>query len=557
MVPLALVPAAFIVGLLGISLYLSFRTSVLDPTITLANYVVIFNEPAALDAAINTALFSVITVAVAMTVGVGIAWLVERTDVRGKSLIGGLMTVGLLVPGLFTAMGWIFIAHPRIGALNAWARDALGAPDAIFNVASVPGMAFVQGLTLAALVYVLVGASLRAMDTSLEEAAQMSGARGIDIARRVTLPLAWPSLLAACLYVLTIAVSAFDIPLVIGSANRITLFSTYLYSKAFPVSGLPEYGLSAAFGTFMIGLGIVLGIVYSRMLRQARRYQVVSGKAYRARPLHLGRWVYAAWLAIGMYLLLAQILPLLLVLFESFQPFTVPPSFEAFGRASLANYSIIGGQLGDPDSTTRRSILHTVILMICAPLLALALGLVISWVVVRTRSRLRYLLDFVAFLPHAVPPVIFALAASAAALFLFAPLGLYGSLALLIFTLGLAQISFATRVTNSAIIQISSDLEEAAYVSGASILITVRRIVLPLLRSAFVFGFLWLSILAFRELTMASMLFSKDNITLSQQTWALIRGGTTTQAAALSIVQMAFLLPLVVLYLRVTKGRPV
>ncbi len=555
MLLLALVPTTLIVALLVISLYLSLRTSVLDPALTLVNYVSLFGDPAAVDAALNTAVFSAIAVGVAMAFGVSVAWVVERTDLAGKSVIGALMTVGLIVPGLFTAMGWIFIGHPRIGALNTWARDAFGATDPVFAVTTVPGMAFVQGLTLAALVYVLVAANLRAMDTSLEESARMSGAGWFDVMRRVTLPLAWPGLLAAALYVLTIAVSAFDIPLVIGVSNRITLFSTYVYGKAFPVTGVPEYGISAAFGAFMIAFGILLGAIYTRMLGRARRYQVITGKGYGPRPVRLRRWAFLAWAFLGAYVLVAQGLPLLLVLFESFQPFTGPPTADSFRTLSTGNYGFIADQLGDPESTIRRSLQHTVVLILLAPALALALSLVISWVVLRTRARFRFALDFVAFLPHAVPPVIFALSASATALFILAPLGLYGSLALLVITLGLSQISFATRVTNSALIQISTELEEAAYVAGASTLAVLRRVLVPLLRPAVAFGFLWLALLAFRELTMASMLFSKDNITLSQETWALIRGGASTQAAALSIVQTAVLLPLVVVYLRYANAR--
>src|SRR5207248_3497599 len=134
----------------------------------------------------------------------------------------------------------------------------------------------------------------------------MSGASLLQTIRRVTLPLAFPSLLAAALYTLTIGISAFDIPLIIGMSNRIFTFSTYLYVKTNPQEGLPEYGLPAAFATFMVVVALLLSWWYSRTLVQARRYQVITGKNYKPKLLPLRGWAILAWTFIGAYILIAK-----------------------------------------------------------------------------------------------------------------------------------------------------------------------------------------------------------------------------------------------------------
>lgn len=546
---LALVPATIIVGLLLLTVYISVRATVADPTLTLEHYATLFVEPLAIEAALNTVVFALVTVAVAMTVGVPVAWLVERTDLPGKRVIYGFMTIGILIPGFFTAMGWLFFAHPRIGTLNLWLMDAFGLAQAPFPVNTIPAMGFIQGLGLAALVFVMTSASIRAMDSSLEEAAQTAGAGLLATLRRVTLPLAWPSLLAALLYVLTIGISAFDIPLIIGVSNRIFVFSTYLFTKAFPSGGLPEYGISAAFSTFMIGLAILLSFAYSRMLGQARKYQVISGKSYRPKLIVLGPWKVVAWAFVGTHITLALLMPLFMLVWMSFQPFIRPPSLEALATLTTRNYTTLQWEL------VQRAATNTAILMIAAPTLALVMSLITSWVVLRTRSRFRLAFDYIAFLPHAVPHVVFGLAAVATALFILGWTNLYGSLTLLVIVLAIAQLSFGTRIANSALIQIHNDLEDAAYVAGAGTFATMRRVVVPLLRPAFVFGWLWLALLAFRELTLSQMLFSKDSITMAQLVSALVRGAGHNQAAALAVLMMGALLPLVALYWRFAGGR--
>jgi iron(III) transport system permease protein len=545
MVVLALIPTTIIVGLLLLVAWISVRESVTTDAFTLRHYVELYTDPFAYTALLNTLGFTAVTVVVALALGVPLAWLVERTDLGGKSVIIAVMTLSVLIPGFFTAMGWLFLAHPRIGMLNQLAMSLFGLPAGPFSIVNIPGMGFIQGLNLASLVFIMTIASLRAMDSSLEESAQMSGASMLQTLRRVTLPLAFPSLLAAALYTLTIGISAFDIPLIIGMSNRIFTFSTYLYMKTNPQAGLPEYGLPGAFATFMVVVALLLSWWYSRTLVQARRYQVVTGKNYRPKLVQLRGWALPAWVFIGAYILLAKLLPLLLLIWAALLPYLQPPSLAALGTLSLKQFSSL------PWPLLQRGLTNTAVLVLAAPALALLISLIFSYVVLRTKTRFRLAFDFVAFLPHAVPHPVFGFAALVAALFIIrGPVDLYGSLALLLIIYSIVHVSFGTRITNSALIQIHSELEEAAYVAGASTLQVLRRVIVPLLAPAFLYGGLSLALLTFRELTLATMLFSPDNITLSVVVWSLFNSGNLGQASAVTLIMMGLLFPLVLVYLR-------
>lgn len=548
MVVLALLPALVIIALLFGSFWISFRATILGPGLTLQHYVELYSDPFAYRALLNSLGFALCTLVVAFAFGVPIAWLAERSDLRGKSAIYALMTLGIFIPSFFSAMGWLFVLHPRIGMLNLWLRGLFGLRDAPFSIINLGGMGLVQGLGLASVVFVLTAASLRTMDAHLEEAAQMSGARFGASLRRVLLPLAWPGLLASGLYVFTIAIGAFDVPLVIGMSNRIYTFSTYLYVLSNPLNGEPRYGLIAAFASFMVAVALLLSWWYSRVLLQSRRYQIVSGKAFRPRLVALGRWRFLAWGFIAFYFLIAKILPLVMMIWASLLPYFQPFSAKALATLSFSNYTHLNWPL------LLRGLANTAILMVSVPLLALAMSLIFSWVVLRTRSRLRVAFDFVAFLPHAVPSTIFAFVALVFALALSrGAFDLSGSLLLIVIVMAIVMLSFGSRITNSALIQIHTELEEAAYIAGASLLGTLRRVIVPLLLPALLFGWLWIALLTFRELTIPMILFSAGNITYSVAVWSLWYSGSFNAAAAANLVMMALLLPLVVLYLRYAR----
>jgi iron(III) transport system permease protein len=548
MVALALIPALLIVGLLIGTVWIGFRETILSSTLTTQHYVELYSDPFAYRAFLNSLGFALCTLIVAFVFGVPLAWLAERSDIGGKSFLYTFMTIGIFVPSFFSAMGWLFLLHPRIGMVNAWLRNLLGLAESPLSIINLPGMGLVQGLGLASVVFVLTAASLRAMDSHLEEAAQMSGASFIATLRRVVLPLAWPGLLASGLYVFTIAIGAFDVPLVIGMSNRIYTFSTYLYVMSNPLNGVPRYGVVAAFASFMIVFALLLSWWYSRVLIQSRRYQVITGKAYRPRLIALGKWRFAAWGFILFYLLIAKIMPLAMMIWASLLPYFQPFSMQALASLSFSNYQNLNWPL------LIRGLTNTALLMIAVPIIALAMSLIFSWVVLRSRSRFRVAFDFVAFLPHAVPSTVFAFVALVFALSLSGgPVDLSGSLVLVVIVMAIAMLSFGSRISNGALIQIHHELEEAAYVSGASLIATLQRIIFPLLAPALLFGWLWIALLTFRELTIPMILFSAGNIAFSVVVWSLWYSGSFDAAAAANLIMMALLLPLVIVYLRYAR----
>jgi len=361
---------------------------------------------------------------------------------------------------------------------------------------------------------------------------------------RVTLPLALPGILAAVIYILTIALATFDIPAIIGLGNRVYMLSTQVYDLTHPPGeGTPNYGASAALGALMVIVALGLTVCYGRVLGQSHRYQVITGKAYRPTQVQLGKWEIAAWAFVLLFTFCAAILPLAVLAFVAFTPYLMAPSADALSHLTTANYLKLNWEL------VGRGLRNTITLMVVVPLLVLLLSFSISWLVVRSRSRLRYALDFGAFLPHALPELIMAVAALLLALFVVGKaLPLYGSVWLIALVYVVARLAFATRALNGALLQVHRELEEAAVVSGLSMLRTSWKVLFPLLRPAVFSVWLWTALLVYRELTAAVFLSSQSSITLQAVVWSFWSSGARNQAAAVTLLVTAVMAPLIGIY---------
>jgi iron(III) transport system permease protein len=547
MLGVVIAASAIIVAMLIAVLWLGFRVGDLgDPAAHygLGNYREIFGDRTTYDVLADTCGFAAVTLAVSLSFGVPLAWLVERSDLPGKTAIFTLMTVGLLLPGFASAMGWLFLMHPRIGLLNTW----LGAP--IFDIASMAGMGWVQGLNLAPVAFIMTAAVFRAMDPALEEAAQVAGAGLGRTLASITLRLAWPGIAAAAIYIFTIGFAAFDVPAIIGWGSRRFTFSTYLVLQLDSTKGLPQYGLAASLSSVLVALGIMLSWWYGRIQQRAHRYQIVTGKAYRPRIVALGRTVWAAWGFAALYILLSQVVPLLLVAWASLLPYFQLPSAAALASLSFQQYSSLPWQLA------REGIVNTAILMVLTPTVALAVSVAFSWVVLRTRLRGRAGFDVIAFLPHAVPNIVFGVSALLIALFVLGPvLPLFGTIWILFGVFVVTRISYGTRMTNSGLIQIHRELEEAATVSGAGTGAVLWRVLGPLLAPTLLYAWLWIALLVFRELTLAIVLTTRENITLPVVVWSLWLNGGLAQASALALIMLLAMMPIVALFWYVVRRR--
>ncbi|MCB1742781.1 MAG: iron ABC transporter permease [Gammaproteobacteria bacterium] len=501
----------------------------------LQNYVRAFHGSETLLLVRNTLWYAGGSVIVAVSVATALAWLCERTDLPFRALVHTLMFSWMAVPPLVMAFGWILLLNPNNGALNLALQSLLGLEHSPLSIYSIWAMIAITGLSLVPTTFVMVGNLLRNMDPQLENAATVSGASRLTVIRRITVPLLSPGLLSIAIYLFMVMVQAFDVPLAIGLTARVPVLSTRIFVLSSAEDGLPSYGLAAALGVVLMLIAMALMTGYFRAVRTGERFRVVTGKAFRPRRLSLGRLRGPLTALVAGYFAL-MFLPLLMLLWTSLLPFYQTPSLSALATIDLHNYDAV---LATP--LVQQALLNTVILVLCSATLVMLLAGLVSWFCVRGRGRWTRWLEMLAFAPVAVPNIVIAMAIGM--LYLRTPL--YGSVAILVLAHVSIYIAFGTRTLTAALLQIHEELENAAIVSGASWLTTLRRIVLPLLWPQFLNGWLWVVAHSARDLTVPLMLMSTGNIVVSSLLWLMWEHPDIPGAAALAILNVVVLMGLV------------
>jgi iron(III) transport system permease protein len=551
LIGLTLIASGAILVLIGVVLWLSFTEGTPgDPvlTYTLDHYRAMFLDSFTYRVLWNTALFSATTLATSFALALPIAWLMERTDFPGKPIVFTLMTVALLIPSFAVALGWVFLLHPKIGLINQGLIALLRLSDAPFDVSNIGAMGVVEGMNLTPLAFIMTAVVLRSMDPALEEAAAISGAKPWQAVMRVTVRVLLPGLLAAAIYIAMIGFAAFDVPAILGLTRRIFTFSTYVFWVLTPSEGAPEYGNVATLSVIMIAVAAVFSWCYRRAQKQAPKYAVVTGKAYRPRIASLGQWRFAAILFVSLYFIVAQLMPLVMLAWASLLPYLQTPSAAALASVSLRNFVNL------PRELLWRAGTNTAILMLLVPTITLTASVAISWVVLRTRIRGRGWFDFFAFLPLAIPAIVFSVAALLLALFVlryFMPI--YGTIWILVIVYAVARLSYGTRMTNSALIQIHRELEESAQVCGASTGGVLRHVLVPLLGPSLAYAWIWIALLTYRELTLPVVISTSNNLPFSYLVWGFVQASAYGSASAAALLMLTLMLPVLLVYWLVAR----
>jgi iron(III) transport system permease protein len=479
-----------------------------------------------------------------LAIGLGFpaAWLLARTNVPFRQTVFVGAFLSLSAPLIVKGIGWILLLGPNNGLINVWLRAWFGLQGTPIELFGLGGMILVEGLLWTPIALLLALPPLSAMDPTLEEAATMCGATRWQTLKRITLPLGRPAILAVLLLSFIRALESFEVPLLIGIPGGVVTVTTALFQSIH--SGfVPRYGEASAYAVLLTAAVSVPLFLYYRTTREGARFATVTGKGFRPSRIDLGKWRYpcALWVLI---IPLSLCAPLLLMLWASFLPIYTTPSLADFGRMSLTNYLAVATR----DDTV--SGLWNSVVVGTASASGVAAGtLVLSWVVVRRRQAVRWLLDIIVSLPLVFPGIVLGIAVLVEFLNLrFIPI--YGTLWIVVFALGVKFLPYGMRFSYSSLLSIDRQLEESARMCGAGSLRVLWAVVLPLTMPAIVATWIYVFMNAIRDLSTAVLLTGANNAIVSVVILNLWDNGEVPQLAALSILIVAGVAVLGVMFMK-------
>ena len=495
----------------------------------------------------NSLIIGLFTVLVSVPLGSVLGWLIVRTDIPGKKLLGMLVVIPYMIPSWCKALSWLAVfRNERSGALGFLAGLGLPIPDwlAYGPIAIVLCMS----LHYYAFSYINVSSALRSINSELEEMGEICGATKPMILRSITLPLVLPSILSSIIMTLSKAIGTYGVAANLG--NRIGYYTLATKMKVFINDGPQSVGY--AMSLVLIALAALIIFSNQRIIGVRKSYATIGGKGGRSTEMKLGRAKRPLMVFLLLFLLAAMVMPMFVLVMETFQVTTG----NGYGPNNLTLYNWIGavdqaqkytnypGIFRNPEFGS--SLWNTVRLTFIASIITAFCGQFLGYISTRGRGKwYGSLTEQLVFIPYLMSGVAFS--TMYFAMFSRPHFGglipsLYGTFALIVLTSVVKHFPFASRSGTANMMQISVELEEAADINGASFWRRMRSIVLPLARNGFVSGFMLTFISIAKELDLIIIMMTKETQTMSYLAFTYSQEGYNQMADAVSVCVLGFIL---------------
>jgi len=477
---------------------------------TLYHIITVFKDPALRMGLLNAFGIAICTTLLCLIIALPLAWLNVKYEFRGKNAVGALILVPLILPPFVGAIGLHHILG-RFGTVNTLLID-LGLIETGIDFIGEGGfwaIVLIEALHLYPIVYLNASAALANLDPALEESAENLGAGPIRRFFQIVLPLIRPGLFAGLTIVFIWSFTELGTPLMFDF-QTITPVQIFNGIKEMQASQQP-YALTA-----VMLFGAILFYVFGKLIFGGGAHAMYAKASIQSttKQLNVVPGMFALLLFIG--IIGVAILPHIGVVLVSFSDVgawyqsILPTEYTTEHYQNALTHTLAVGSI-------RNSLFYAMM----AVIVDLVVGLMIGYLVVRSRIPGRGLIDALSMLPLAVPGLVMAF--GYVAMTLRWPFGegdpLHGVLdvlgpepnpaLLLIIAYAVRRMPYVVRATVAGLQQTSGELEEAALNLGASRLRTVRTIVIPLIMANLIAG----GLLAFSF----AMLEVSDSLILAQR----------------------------------------
>ncbi|MCC6221949.1 MAG: iron ABC transporter permease [Thermoleophilia bacterium] len=457
------------------------------------------------------ALVAVVTAA-AVVLGVGLAWLVTRTDLPGRRVLGVAAALPLVIPSYVAALALLGAFGPR-GLLQQLLSGPFGI-ERIPEIYGFPGAVLALTLSTYPYVYVLAAAALSSADPALEEASSSLGRSPLATFARVTFPVVRPAVAAGGLLAALYTLADFG-AVSLMQYNSLTRAIYLQYRSLF------DRTPAAVLALVLVALTAIVLALEARSRRAVRYHSLGPGAARPARPVRLGRWRWPAATACGLAVLFFLGVPLAVLGYW------------------LERAVSLGAGVELPWGPAAASLGAAAAAAACAAAAALPIAILAS----RYRSSWAGALERLAYVPNALPGIVIALSLVFFGARYAAPV--YQTLGLLLFAYVVRFLPEALAGASSGLATVDPKLEEAARGLGRNRLGVLAAVTLPLARPGILAGAALVFLSTMKELPATLLLRPIGFETLATEVWKETAVGAYSEAALPALVLVALSAPLV------------
>ena len=495
----------------------------------------------------NSFICGFFTVLVSVPLGSVLAWLMIRTDIPGKKILGLLVTVPYMIPSWTKALAWLAMFRNSTSGANGFLAG-LGIPVPDWLAYGPIAIVLCMSMHYYAFSYIMVSGALRSINSELEEMGEIQGASKAQILRHITLPLILPSVLSATVMTISKSIGTYGVPANLG--NRIGYYTLATKMRTFIDQGPQAVGY--AMSIVLVLLAALIIFSNQRIVGVRKSYATVSGKGGRATLMPLGKAKKPLMAFLMVFLFLAMVVPFFVLIMETFQITTG----AGYGLDNLTLYNWIGksGQIAkytnyegifrDPKffsafwNTIRLTLIGSIITAICGQFLGY----------ISSRGRGKWygdLTEQMVFVPYLMSGIAFS--TMYFSMFSRPHFGglmpsLYGTFTLIVLTSVVKHFPFASKSGTANMLSISVELEEAADIAGASFWKRMSSIIVPLAKNGFISGFMLTFISIAKELDLVIIMMTPSTQTMSYLAFTYSQEGYNQMSDAVSVCVLAFIL---------------
>ena len=487
------------------------------------------------------------TVLVSVPLGSVLAWLMIRTDIPGKKVLGLLVTVPYMIPSWTKALAWLAMFRNSTSGANGFLAG-MGIPVPDWLAYGPIAIVLCMSMHYYAFSYIMVSGALRSINSELEEMGEIQGASKAQILRHITLPLILPSVLSATVMTISKSIGTYGVPANLG--NRIGYYTLATKMRNFIDQGPQAVGY--AMSIVLVLLAAVIIFSNQRIVGVRKSYATVSGKGGRATLMPLGKAKKPLMAFLMVFLFLAMVVPFFVLIMETFQITTG----AGYGLDNLTLYNWIGksGQIAkytnyegifrNPKffsafwNTIRLTLIGSIITAICGQFLGY----------ISSRGRGKWygdLTEQMVFVPYLMSGIAFS--TMYFSMFSRPHFGglmpsLYGTFTLIVLTSVVKHFPFASKSGTANMLSISVELEEAADIAGASFWKRMSSIIVPLAKNGFISGFMLTFISIAKELDLVIIMMTPSTQTMSYLAFTYSQEGYNQMSDAVSVCVLVFIL---------------
>ena len=495
----------------------------------------------------NSFICGFFTVLLSVPLGSVLAWLMIRTDIPGKKILGLLVTVPYMIPSWTKALAWLAMFRNSTSGANGFLAG-MGIPVPDWLAYGPIAIVLCMSMHYYAFSYIMVSGALRSINSELEEMGEIQGASKAQILRHITLPLILPSVLSATVMTISKSIGTYGVPANLG--NRIGYYTLATKMRNFIDQGPQSVGY--AMSIVLVLLAALIIFSNQRIVGVRKSYATVSGKGGRATLMPLGKAKKPLMAFLMVFLFLAMVVPFFVLIMETFQITTG----AGYGLDNLTLYNWIGksGQIAkytnyegifrDPKffsafwNTIRLTLIGSIITAICGQFLGY----------ISSRGRGKWygdLTEQMVFVPYLMSGIAFS--TMYFSMFSRPHFGglmpsLYGTFTLIVLTSVVKHFPFASKSGTANMLSISVELEEAADIAGASFWKRMSSIIVPLAKNGFISGFMLTFISIAKELDLVIIMMTPSTQTMSYLAFTYSQEGYNQMSDAVSVCVLVFIL---------------